>query len=315
MSSLPLERSISERAMFRERSQCVSCGDGASLQVVWEGRFCDEPVRTWMRAFHYSGDVERALGDEAFARVACQACGMSFHRRVLADEWLATLYSEWISSAQVDAFEADRRQTRPHAAFVTGTQLVKHLLRLRHLSRERERRPLRLLDFGCGDGKFLGLGTALGFEAFGVDFSASRRARAGGAGISIASSLGELDARVHDGYDCVTLFEVLEHVVEPLEILGALAARMRPQAVLLIEVPDCRGIGVPRSFSEFDAIQPLEHINHFTPETLTAFCQRAGFVPAPRVPAHVTTDPLALVKTEASRLLRRPTTSQYFRRD
>lgn len=313
MCTLPLERSISERATFRERGRCVLC-DGADLYVVWQGRFCDEPVRTWVRAMHYSGDIERALGDEAFVRVACRTCGMSFHRRVLTDEWLATLYSEWIRSAQVDAFEADCRQTQPDSGFVAGTQLVKHLLRLRHLSRERGHRPLRLLDFGCGDGKFLGLGAAFGFEAFGVDFSISRRARAGRAGISIASSLGELDASAGDGYDCVTLFEVLEHVAKPREILGALKARMRPQSVLLVEVPDCRGIGVPRSFDEFDAVQPLEHINHFTPDTLTAFCRRAGFVPAPRVPAHVTTDPLALVKTAASRLLRRQTTSQYFRR-
>ena len=168
-----------------------------------------------------------------------------------------------------------------------------------------------------GDGKFLRLGAAFGFEAFGVDSSASRRERAGRGGVTIAASLDELaklDARAGDGYDCVTLFEVLEHVAEPRGILDALAAKMRPGAVLLVEVPDCRGIGVPGSFAEFDAVQPLEHINHFTPATLAALCGRAGFRPAPRVPAHVTTKPLALLKTEASRFLPRPATSQYFRR-
>jgi SAM-dependent methyltransferase len=307
------ERTTGERAVFRERNQCVLCG-GAELQVIWQGRFCDEPANKWMRAFHYSGDIEQALGDETFVRVACRVCGMRFHRRVLTDEWLATLYAEWISSAQVDAFEADRRQTRPDAAFIAGTQLVKHLLRLRHLSRAHGRNPLHLLDFGCGDGKFLRLGAGLGFEVSGVDASASRRARAERGGIPIASSLSELDAHSRDGYDCVTLFEVLEHVADPRGILDALRARMRPQAVLLVEVPDCRDIVVPRSFAEFDAVQPLEHINHFTPGTLTALCRRAGFVPASRIPAHVTTDPLALLKTEASRLLGRPTTSQYFLR-
>ena len=307
------ERPTSERAAFRERVRCVLC-DGRELDIVWEGRFSDERVRDWMRAFHYSGDTDRALGDETFARVACRACGMRFHRRVLTEEWLATLYAEWISSAQVDAFEADRRQARPDAAFIAGTQLVKHLLRLRHLSRAHGRSPLRLLDFGCGDGKFLRLGAGLGFEVFGVDSSASRRDRAERGGIPIAASLSELDARSGDGYDCVTLFEVLEHVADPRGILEALRARMRPKAVLLVEVPNCRGIDVPRSFAEFDAVQPLEHINHFTPGTLAAFCRRAGFVPAPRIPAHVTTDPLALLKTEASRLLGRATTSQCFRR-
>ncbi len=306
-----------ERATFRERAGCVACG-GVDLDVVWQGRFSDEPVRGWLRAFHYSGDVERALGDESFARVACRACGMSFHRRVLTDDWLETLYARWISSAQVDAFEADRRETHPDSAFVAGTQLTKHLLRLRRLSPGRGRRPLRLLDFGCGDGKFLRLGAAFGFEAFGVDSSASRRERAGRGGVTIAASLEELralDPRAGEGCDCVTLFEVLEHVAEPRAILDALAARMRARAVLLVEGPDCRGIAVPASFAQFDAVQPLEHINHFTPATLTALCRRAGFSPAPRVPAHVTTEPLALLKTEISRFLQRPATSQYFRRD
>jgi SAM-dependent methyltransferase len=317
MPSPQPERPDPQRATFRERAGCVSCG-GTELDVVWQGRFADEPVRGWLQAFHYSGDVALALGDEAFARVACRGCGMRFHRRVLTDDWLETLYARWISSAQVDAFEADRRKTHPDSAFVAGTQLTKHLLRLRRLSAARGRRPLRLLDFGCGDGKFLRLGAAFGFEAFGVDSSASRRERAGRGGVTIAASLEELrglDPRAGEGYDCVTLFEVLEHVAEPRAILDALAARMRPRAVLLVEVPDCRGIGVPVSFEQFDAVQPLEHINHFTPATLSALCGRAGFSPAPRVPAHVTTEPLALLKTEASRFLHRQATSQYFWRD
>ena len=297
-------------AAFRERARCVLC-QGASFDVLWEGRFCDEPVRSWMRASRYTGGIEHALGEETFTRVQCRDCGLSFHRRILDDEWMRTLYTEWISSAQVDAFEADRRATQPEAAaFIGGAQRVKHLLRLQHLSGGN--RQLKLLDFGCGDGRFLGLAAAFGFKAFGVDFSASRQARAQRSGISIASSLDELGSG--DDYDCVTLFEVLEHVAAPREILGALYARMRPGATLLIEVPDCRGIQVPKSSAEFDAVQPLEHINHFTAETLVRFCRDAGFVSVPRVPAHVTTQLLAIVKTELSRFVRPSTTSQYFRR-
>lgn len=254
------------------------------------------------------------LGEETFIRVACNACGMSFHRRVLTDGWLKKLYSEWISSAQVDAFEAALREKRPDATFENGIQLLKHLLRLRRLSRLRGRGALRLLDFGCGDGTFLGLGAALGFESFGVDFSASRRARGDRSGVVIAPSLDELRDRAGGEFDCVTLFQVLEHVIEPLKILDALRALMVPEGLILIETPNCSGIAIPRSIEEFHAVQPLEHVNHFTPDTLTSLCERASFVPVPRIPAHVTTHPLSLLKTEASRLLRRRTTSQYFRR-
>jgi 2-polyprenyl-3-methyl-5-hydroxy-6-metoxy-1,4-benzoquinol methylase len=301
------------RAAFRERTRCISC-DGEALETVWQGRFCDEPVRSWLRDYKYNGNVEAALGEQNFLRVRCQDCGTSFHRRVLTDAWLGILYGEWISPAQVDAFEADRHSSQPDAPFVSAVQLIKHLLRLRHLARDMGNRSLRLLDFGCGDGKFLSLGSALGFEAFGVDASASRRDRAERSGIPIAQTLEALDGQAAGGYDCITLFEVLEHLAEPREILRALAARMRPGGVLLVEVPDCSGIGEPRSFDQFSAVQPLEHVNHFTPGALAALCRREGFIRAPRVPAHVTTDPLALLRTEASRFVHRSTTSQYFRR-
>src|SRR5262249_3169422 len=130
--------------VFREREQCVLCGE-ASLDILRQGRFCDEPVRTWMHTYHYAGTFDQALEAEAFVRVQCRKCGISFHRRVLNEEWISTLYTDWISSSQVDAFEADHRTAKPDVAFVNATQRVKHLLRLRHLSGRTQ--PLKLLDF------------------------------------------------------------------------------------------------------------------------------------------------------------------------
>jgi 2-polyprenyl-3-methyl-5-hydroxy-6-metoxy-1,4-benzoquinol methylase len=114
--------------------------------------------------------------------------------------------------------------------------------------------------------------------------------------------------------DAAVLFQVLEHMDEPMELLLQLAERVKPGGVLIVEVPDCRGLAVPRNFAEFRALHPLEHINAFTPGTLRRAVLKAGFHCIARPPAHVTTRWVDLARTEASRVLHRPTTNQYFLR-
>lgn len=301
------------RAAFRTRDCCPLCG-GASATLVWCGRFCDDPVRSWLKRSCYDADLDEALADESFERVACVDCGMTFHRRVLDEPWLGVLYGRWINSQQIDAFEKGLGENVAERTFSTGVQQLKHVLRLRHLLSGGGPRPLRLLDFGCGDGGFLTAAKLLGMDGYGVDFSESRRERASRAGLDTSPDLATLDLRASKEFDAVTMFEVLEHVADPAGLLDVLARRVRRGGVLLVEVPDCRGIAKPRDYAEFSNVHPLEHLNHFTPATLHDACRRAGFVPVRRVPAHVTTSPLDVLRTEASRVLRGRTTSVYCRR-
>lgn len=304
-------------AAFRERIACILCG-GTNLETMWKGSFGAAPVKEWLQGFRYDADVDAALTGRQFERVACKKCGMTFHRRILEDAWLKVLYERWISKSQIEAFERARSQgqgtTRTDDVFTAGVQFIKHLLRLRHFVPSTNGEALRVLDFGCGDGRFIALAASLGFASYGIDFSATRQARAHDTGVNIVGSLEEFDTLGVSRLHAATMFEVLEHVSDPLPLLRALAARLRPGGVLLLEVPDCRGITVPSTFDQFHAVQPLEHINNFTPESLAAMCERAGFVPLPRVPAHVTTSPVSVLLTEATRFVRRPTTSRYFRK-
>ncbi|MES1255643.1 MAG: class I SAM-dependent methyltransferase [Acidobacteriota bacterium] len=298
---------------FRERRQCILCG-GGKLRSLWSGQFGDEPVMSWLQAFRYEVEVDDVLAREWFHRVRCLDCGITFHRFVLDEAGAAALYGEWISRAQIDAFESVHRGSTPAAVFEGGVQAMKHLLRLARLCDNRSRtRPVALLDFGSGDGRFVAAARLLGFEANGVDPSPTRQGQAERGGLSLLDSLAVWDGLGREPLDAVTLFEVLEHVAEPLDLLVDLGRRLRPGGVLIVEVPDCRGIAAaPRTLEEFHRVQPLEHPNHFTPATLRAMCRRAGYLPIAKPPAHVTTAPLAILRTEVSRVVRPSTTSQYF---
>lgn len=297
---------------FRERS-CINCCH-TKLSPLWEGRFTDEPTRSFIHRCHYSQDVVTRLGEETFSLVRCEICDMIFHQRILTPEWLNILYSQWINDAQIEHFEAEYQTAKKREIlFERSRQYTKHLLRLQKLLLPSKTEQFRILDYGCGDGDFLALANLFGFEVCGIDFSSSRNERAAKTGIAIFNDLETLESARAGSIHAVTLFQVLEHHEDPLLVLGKIANIMEDGGILIVEVPDCRGIRQPENFLEFQAVHPLEHLNAFTPITLKRMCEQVGFVFIKRIPAHVTTSFVDILRTEGSRFLQSNGTAQYFR--
>ncbi|MGB6299326.1 MAG: class I SAM-dependent methyltransferase [Rivularia sp. (in: cyanobacteria)] len=305
--------SIGENIVFRKREHCINC-NSSNLNPLWQGKFADEPTRTYIQKCNYSEDLIKHLGEETFSLVSCQNCGTTFHKHILTPEFLNVLYSEWINDAQINHLEAEiRTGTKTDSSFMGSQQLIKHLLRLQKFRKQFESEEFRILDYGCGDGNFLIFAKLLGFQTYGIDFSSTRQERAAQAGIAVFNNLENLSTYQVDKMHCVTLFQVLEHLDKPLLVLNEIANIMEDEGILIVEVPNCRGITQPQNFSEFSYVHPLEHINAFTPQTLKKICSRAGFVPIKRIPAHATTSFIDVIRTEMSRFIRRNSTSMYFK--
>lgn len=307
-----LKHSSEKKATFRERSHCISCGSD-KLHPIWQGRFSDEPTRSFIESCHYSGDALAQLGEEHFSLVRCD-CGMVFHQKILTPQYLNLLYSEWINEDQIKHMEAHYRVgSKQKVLFERGRQSTIHFLRLKKLLVSNETEGIRILDYGCGDGHFLALAKLFGFDTYGIDFSSIRNEQSAKMGISIFNNLEALENRRIPKMHTVTLFQVLEHLEEPLTILKKIANVMEDGGILIVEVPDCRGIKQPQDFFEFHFVQPLEHINAFTPTSLKRMCISAGFVAIKRIPAHVTTSFVDISHEQVSSFLQRSKTAQYFR--
>lgn len=276
------------------------------------GRFIDEPVRGFLARHDYAADPETALDGGRFRLVRCDGCSLLYHAYILDDEGMAQLYGAWIDDAQIERFEASLEGRNGGARrFEDGRQLFKHMLRLHRLAGSTW--PFRLLDFGCGDGRALRMASSLGFDAHGVDSSSVRSARARRNGLQVHASLPDALVASGGAFDAVVMTEVLEHLARPKEVLDDVARALRPGGVVLIEVPDARGIeGAPSTFEQLRVVHPLEHINAFTPATLGAMARGVGLVPAPRIPAHATTSLAEVLRTALSRFVPRKTTSRYF---
>lgn len=246
--------------------------------------------------------------------LCCDECGQVFHRWVLDDRWQARKFSTWMGEAAMREFGARRGADSFASRLQSSVERMAHVLRLEALTRGiRSSAAPRLLDFGCGFGEFVATATHAGFDAYGVDWDAHRLHGAEFRADRLFRDLGELDPETR--FHAVTLFEVLEHLVRPRELLHALRERLVPGGILVAEVPDCTGIRGISSRAEYLAVHPLEHVNAFEPASLERFIVREGFDRVETPIAWVTADPWQAAKTVAKRALQpwRRRTQAYFR--
>jgi len=274
-------------AQFITRDTCINCG-ASDLREVSSGLFNEGPLHDFLSKDPWGENPVPYLDGQRWRYVKCGACEQAFHNRILSPEWSAIKFSRWMTAAAIAEFE----RTHPINAYDRAVHSTKHVLQLASLIAAR---PLRVLDFGCGNGEFLAMCHQYGFEAFGVDRSEARSEKAG---VRVVESVEELDSLP---FHAITLFEVLEHVDHPRAILEMLRGRLAPGGILVLETPDCSGITGIVSRRDYDNIHPLEHINGFTPTTLRSIAERVGFKAIAKPVSHVTTNLLKVAKAEAKR--------------
>lgn len=132
------------------------------------------------------------------------------------------------------------------------------------------------LDFGCGTGSFLEHFAPHCKEAWGVELNETHRIKATERGIHVIADIADLP---ESGFDIITLFHVFEHLADPVSIARQLRKCLRPNGVLLVEVPHARDFLLEtldcsafRSFTLWS-----EHLILHTQESLKTLLCAAGF--------------------------------------
>jgi len=135
-----------------------------------------------------------------------------------------------------------------------------------------------LLDIGCADGRFVYAAAARGIDAVGIDHSATLvgigNERYGGARLSRTSIEEFQDAG--RAFDVVTLFDVIEHVSDPLALLALAQDVTRPGGTLIVSTPNRRGY--PWGRHPMD--RPPHHLTRWTPTALRWALDATGLGPA-----------------------------------
>jgi 2-polyprenyl-3-methyl-5-hydroxy-6-metoxy-1,4-benzoquinol methylase len=184
-------------------------------------------------------------------------------------------------------FEGDKLRAGGYGDYTaqSGWRLEKAARQVREM---RERTGLssgRVLDIGSGYGFFrVALGEA-GYEHDGLEVSQFARSVAS-TSYGLSTHGGMLDEHWQDWgerYDAVTLFDLIEHLADPVSFLQQVAHVLRPGGVVGVKTPniDCPEAEV---FGAHYHSLKREHLAFFSPTSLTAAAAAAGLEPA-----HVTT--------------------------
>jgi 2-polyprenyl-3-methyl-5-hydroxy-6-metoxy-1,4-benzoquinol methylase len=99
----------------------------------------------------------------------------------------------------------------------------------------------RLLDVGCGTGEFLELARKAGFLTFGVEPSKTAYLIARQDHPVVRGELRDISLK-EDFFEVVTLWSVLEHVLDPISFLKKIRLNLRKDGILGLRVPSSRGL-------------------------------------------------------------------------
>jgi len=158
------------------------------------------------------------------ALVKCTECGLVFRNPRPTYETIREYYKESYSNI----FYEEKIKTHRKKIFL-------HFLANAIKSKEGG----RLLDVGCGYGEFLKLAKDKGWEVYGVELSNDAcQYVQNKPGLNIFCGELKEASFPKDHFDVVTLWNVLDHTINPLEELLEIKKILKPGGFLFIRVPN-----------------------------------------------------------------------------
>jgi len=130
-----------------------------------------------------------------------------------------------------------------------------------------------LLDVGCATGEFARAALNAGWQASGVEPSAEARKQASRGGVVTYDALSD----VRGSYGLITMFQVLEHMVDPLIALSGARRLIAEGGLLVIEVPQWGSLGRRLRGARWSQLRPPEHITFFERRSLTIALSHSGW--------------------------------------
>ncbi|MBI5744647.1 MAG: class I SAM-dependent methyltransferase [Elusimicrobia bacterium] len=210
---------------------------------------------------------------EGFNLVECRSCGLLYVNPRLTKEELAGIYSS------SDYYRSKDPMTCGYTDYISDRANITLTFERRLRTMEKMQQKGRILDFGCASGFFLDAARARGWEARGVEISgfASAYAREK-LGLDVHTGrLAEL--KLPDGhFDAVTMWDVIEHMTDLGADFAEITRVLKPGGLLAVQTPNAGSLIARLTGANWACLRrPSEHIFFFSPRTIKAFLESAGY--------------------------------------
>lgn len=216
-------------------------------------------------AKHWCRGIDRLHGfDGQFSYVRCRNCGLVYMNPQICFEELGRYYPQ---------------DYAPHKAAGKPINPKTTKLPIREACLNRISSQSRVLDIGCGSGGFLaGLKSRTGCQVFGLDLS--------GNAVKTAAEKYDLDvfqgtifeaSYQPDSFDMITAWSYIEHVNDPRSVIQKMFTLLKPGGCLVLKTPNVASFNARFFKEKWYHLDCPCHLFLFSPETLTAMLEKAGF--------------------------------------
>ncbi|MGI9577455.1 MAG: class I SAM-dependent methyltransferase [Microthrixaceae bacterium] len=244
--------------------------------------------------------AEPVWTEDGYDLVRCATCDLLYVANPPDEEELARLYSFESGFHTQLADDSDQRSSAADRNALHHLDLI-----------GQQQKPGRLLDVGCATGRFLHHARDRGWIVRGVELNDDTASIARGSGLKVTTgTLADMDSS--ETFDAITMWDVVEHVPEPLELLRDAKKLLAPGGCLWLATPNSDGLFPTASLKVAERVgrwphpEPPYHLCQFSEMTLRQALGRAGFnaveVTHERIPLGYTFGSTRQLLTEPKRL-------------
>lgn len=206
-----------------------------------------------LRAFHVAHDGRQG---ERVSVMECLRCRLAWQFPLSRTSEQSTIY-----------FAKQYAAAESQTYFDKETRLAVAKLQLKFVQSLRPQ-PGTLLDIGAGDGTFIDVAAQAGWNCIGLEPAARqefhRMTADGGVATLTAAAAESLRGQQ---FDLVTLWDVIEHIDKPIELLRTAASLLSDNGLLVIETGNYCSADRIEGDSKWWCYQ-LDHRWYFSPTTL-----------------------------------------------
>ena len=213
--------------------------------------------------------TDHSVSKEDFVIWQCIECSLRFTQDVPDEDSIGSYYAsqDYISHSNTDKGVVSKLYQKVRK--FTLEQKAKLIINY-------TKKKGKMLDIGAGIGAFLSVMKGKGWEIKGIepDFTARENARKF-YGLELEEP-SQLYSLIHESYDAITLWHVLEHVHQLHDYIEQLKNLLKQEGKIFIAVPNYTSTDAAAYRNFWAAYDVPRHLYHFTPKAIEKLMQLHG---------------------------------------
>ena len=194
----------------------------------------------------------------------CKKCGLTQQYKYPNNEFINTFYEKYYNSLYAFFKNPEERFISQFNSAIYKFNILKNFVNFDS--------PKNVLEIGCGAGGILSFFQSMKCDVTGVDYENDHLEFARKKNIKTFSNYKNIKQK----FDIVILSHVLEHLVDPDEILNICKKFIKKDGLIYIEVPSIESIPKHYDYNLSNFLH-IAHVTHFTKNTFINFMNLKGF--------------------------------------